>query len=277
MSDSPAEEKKKLGNDAFAEKNFDEAIVLYTDAIKLDPDNAVYYSNRSACHASKGDWQLSLEDAQTCVAKDPKFMKGYYRLSIAQIEIQKYDDALVTVTAALKIEPENDQMIKQARLIRNKKSAASQSAFAANKPKKQMDEQQRKEFEEIRDQTNAYSRDLRGVNSHLNAVMRDTRANQVTTSQVKVLEESVNMYRSVGKAYVLASKDNIEASLQKVRTFLSFVPPTPPFPIPFVCSPFFLCNVLKIPSFFIFPNLTLASPSLFSSFSSYSFERLYFC
>lgn len=242
MSDSPAEEKKKLGNDAFAEKKFDEAIALYTEAIKFDPDNAVYYSNRSACHASKGEWQLSLDDAQTCVAKDPKFMKAYYRLSIAQIEMQKFDDASATVTAALQIEPENDQMIKQARLIRNKKSAAAQNQLAANRPKKQMDEQQRKEFEEIRDQTNAYTRDLRGVNSHLNAVMRDTRANQVTTSQVKVLEESVNMYRSIGKAYVLASKSNIEASLQKVWTLLSFMLPSLPirslarFPLSFIFS-----------------------------------------
>ena len=50
---SPAEEKKKLGNEAFVAKKFDEAIALYSEAIALDGDNAVYYSNRSACYASK--------------------------------------------------------------------------------------------------------------------------------------------------------------------------------------------------------------------------------
>jgi Flp pilus assembly protein TadD len=43
---SEAENAKKLGNDAFANKKFDEAIVLYNQAIQLDPDNAVFYSNR---------------------------------------------------------------------------------------------------------------------------------------------------------------------------------------------------------------------------------------
>lgn len=36
----------RLGNEAFAAKNYDEAIEHYTNAIKADPDNAIYYSNR---------------------------------------------------------------------------------------------------------------------------------------------------------------------------------------------------------------------------------------
>jgi tetratricopeptide (TPR) repeat protein len=36
----------RLGNDAFAAKKYDEAIVFYAEAIALDPDNAVFYSNR---------------------------------------------------------------------------------------------------------------------------------------------------------------------------------------------------------------------------------------
>ncbi len=36
----------RLGNDAFIAKNFKEAIDHYTNALKLDPNNAVYYANR---------------------------------------------------------------------------------------------------------------------------------------------------------------------------------------------------------------------------------------
>jgi hypothetical protein len=36
----------RLGNECFANKQFDEAILHYSTAIKEDPDNAVYYSNR---------------------------------------------------------------------------------------------------------------------------------------------------------------------------------------------------------------------------------------
>jgi Tetratricopeptide repeat len=36
----------RLGNKAFADKKFNDAIQHYTDAIKMDPSNHVYFSNR---------------------------------------------------------------------------------------------------------------------------------------------------------------------------------------------------------------------------------------
>jgi tetratricopeptide (TPR) repeat protein len=95
-SSMEAEEKKKLGNDAFVNKKYDEALKYYSEAITLDPNNAVFYSNRSACHASKGEWKESLEDAKACVNRDPKFIKGYYRMSVAQLELKLFDDAAAT-------------------------------------------------------------------------------------------------------------------------------------------------------------------------------------
>lgn len=41
-----AEELKALGNAKMSEKNYLEAVNLYTQAIALDPSNAVYYANR---------------------------------------------------------------------------------------------------------------------------------------------------------------------------------------------------------------------------------------
>jgi hypothetical protein len=46
-----------------------------------------------------------MEDAIMCVSKDAKFIKGYYRLSTAQIELQLFDEAALTVQAALQLDP----------------------------------------------------------------------------------------------------------------------------------------------------------------------------
>jgi tetratricopeptide (TPR) repeat protein len=79
-----ADDLKREGNEFFAAKKYDEAIVLYMKALAMDPDNAVLYSNRSACYAAKQLWQKSLDDALLSISKDPSFIKAYYRLATAQ-------------------------------------------------------------------------------------------------------------------------------------------------------------------------------------------------
>jgi tetratricopeptide (TPR) repeat protein len=51
------------------------------------------------------NWEAAIEDASTCVAKDPSFIKGYYRLATAYTEIGNYDDALNVLQTALTKEP----------------------------------------------------------------------------------------------------------------------------------------------------------------------------
>lgn len=102
---SPAEEEKKLGNGCFAKKEYDEAIKHYTKAIELDDTQAAFYSNRSACYASKKEWQAALGDALQCVSKDAKFVKGYVRLAVAQMELDMLEDADKTLRVALTLEP----------------------------------------------------------------------------------------------------------------------------------------------------------------------------
>lgn len=55
---------KDEGNKAFAAKDYDKAINLFSQALQLDSKNHVLYSNRSAAHAGKKEWQAALEDAE---------------------------------------------------------------------------------------------------------------------------------------------------------------------------------------------------------------------
>ena len=55
---------KDLANKAFAAKDYDSAIELYTEAIALEPKNHVFYSNRSAAQAGKKQWAEALADAE---------------------------------------------------------------------------------------------------------------------------------------------------------------------------------------------------------------------
>lgn len=59
-----ADDLKNQGNKAFAAKDYDTAIELFTKAIAIDPTNHVLFSNRSAAKAGKKDWSAALEDAE---------------------------------------------------------------------------------------------------------------------------------------------------------------------------------------------------------------------
>jgi stress-induced-phosphoprotein 1 len=59
-----ADALKAEGNKAFAAKDYDRAIDLFSKAIDLDQSNFVLWSNRSAAKAGKRDWDGALADAE---------------------------------------------------------------------------------------------------------------------------------------------------------------------------------------------------------------------
>ncbi|KAG5971421.1 hypothetical protein E4U55_001228 [Claviceps digitariae] len=78
-----ADELKALGNKAIAEKNFDAAIDNFTQAIALQPENHILYSNRSAAYASKKEWDNALQDAEKTTQLKPDWAKGWGRKGAA--------------------------------------------------------------------------------------------------------------------------------------------------------------------------------------------------
>ena len=46
-----ATEYKNLGNEAFKNKEYEKSIEYFTKAIEINPNDHIYYSNRSGSHA----------------------------------------------------------------------------------------------------------------------------------------------------------------------------------------------------------------------------------
>ena len=70
-----AEELKKKGNEALKKGDADEAIKLYTEAIQLDPNNHVLYSNRCAAYMRQEKYSQALEDAEATIKIKPDWAK----------------------------------------------------------------------------------------------------------------------------------------------------------------------------------------------------------
>lgn len=207
-----AEGKKGEGNKAFSAGEYDKAIELYAEAIALDPDNHIYYSNRSACYGSKGDWAKAAADAKLCTEKDPTFLKGYYRLTLAQIELKEYDEAIDTIKAGLKIQPDNPELQKQLRIAKAKKASA---AVSARQPTPGDSRLSMEEVQEAQEQYIATNRDLKEVRARINAVRTDRKRNELTLMEISQVSGDTRLFRSVGKMFLSTGRNSVMKHLQE--------------------------------------------------------------
>lgn len=225
MSISSAEEKKELGNKAFAAKQYDEAIRHYTAAIALDSKNCVYFSNRSACYGGKKDWASAANDAKECIKTNPSFIKGYYRLANAQSEQNEFDTALATIKQGLAIEADNPQLQKQMRQIKAKRStmrraensAASALSAGDAMPSPYLDSSVSKEVHDLQQQLIATTKEYRMVKANIARVQNGKRSSEITRAELEKMPQGTEakMYRSVGKMFMLTSRSDIMTHLEE--------------------------------------------------------------
>ncbi|KAH3758070.1 stress-inducible protein STI1 [Pelomyxa schiedti] len=110
MASTPAALAKEKGNKAYGEGNYREAIRHYSDAIKFEPRNHVFYSNRSAAYAGLGEWKQALEDANQCLSLNAAWGRGYFRKGVALIGLRRLDEAKAALTLGIQKEPTNNEL-----------------------------------------------------------------------------------------------------------------------------------------------------------------------
>jgi len=118
--EAQAEEKKAEGNTFLRDSKIDEAIKAYTEAIDLNPYNAIYYANRAAAYTSLRDHESAIEDCRKAVAIDPTYSKAYSRLGLAFFSLGKYHEAVHAYEKAKELDPENDTIAQSLEIAKKK-------------------------------------------------------------------------------------------------------------------------------------------------------------
>nr|GMC72696.1 serine/threonine-protein phosphatase 5 isoform X1 [Ipomoea batatas] len=110
---NPAEQFKLQANEAFKAHKYSQAIDLYTRAIELNGENAVYWANRAFAHTKLEEYGSAIQDATKAIEIDPRYSKGYYRRGAAYLAMGKFKDALKDFQQVKKISPNDPDATKK--------------------------------------------------------------------------------------------------------------------------------------------------------------------
>ena len=105
-----ASELQQQGNQAYKQRNFDQAIHYFTLAIATyagDTAPAQLFSNRSAALCGKERYTDALNDADWAVRQQPQWAKGHSRRANALHALRRLDEARGAYEKALELDPKN--------------------------------------------------------------------------------------------------------------------------------------------------------------------------
>lgn len=88
-------------------KNFDDAINFYKQAISTDDTYVEAYLGLGGVYYEKGQYDLELQTFKQAVQKDPSDADALWDLASAYEDVGQFDEALLNYQAALKAKPEN--------------------------------------------------------------------------------------------------------------------------------------------------------------------------
>ena len=105
-----AKEFKEKGNKYVKEKKYKEALDCYSEAIKLEPNDPILYSNRSAMHSNLSEFKEALEDAEKAISIKSDYAKAYLRKGTALKGMNDMEGATAALKEGLTKDPNNQQL-----------------------------------------------------------------------------------------------------------------------------------------------------------------------
>lgn len=124
---------KKIGNEHFASKRFNESVTAYTNGIDTEKSTSSILwldllSNRSAAYLRLGMFSLALADAQSVLQIDETHIKCLFRKASAFFGMAQYEDAVGFLSnVSLEMSNENRKIIDDLILKGRKLSAQSRT------------------------------------------------------------------------------------------------------------------------------------------------------
>ena len=102
LAASNAVRSHQQGIEALKRGNYDEAVRLISEAVKVSPDEARYYNDRGVAHKRAGRLDDALEDYSKALKLKPDYVYALNNRAVVYLEKGTYDRAIRDCTEALK-------------------------------------------------------------------------------------------------------------------------------------------------------------------------------
>jgi tetratricopeptide (TPR) repeat protein len=99
------------GKEALKAQQFDQAIISFSEAVKLDSQSILALNNRGIAHCSKGNFDQAIGDFSRIIEIDPKFAKAYNNRAVAYMMKGDKDKAWQDVEKAQSLGLQMNQML----------------------------------------------------------------------------------------------------------------------------------------------------------------------
>ena len=104
-TNNKAGDELNKGKGFYDKQDYKTAISCYTEAIRLDPDLALAYSNRGAAYLGLGKNDEVIRDCSEAIKLDPDLAMAYSNRAAAYLYLGKYDEGIRDCSEAIKLNP----------------------------------------------------------------------------------------------------------------------------------------------------------------------------
>ncbi|KAK7328281.1 hypothetical protein VNO77_22384 [Canavalia gladiata] len=112
---------KILGNNAMQKEWYETAIEMYSCAVALLKDNAVFFCNRAAAFTKIGRYEAAIRDCYEAIKLKEGYVMAYYRIGCAYYEQGKNIEAIREgFLKVLKLDPQNQDAMVSLQLANSK-------------------------------------------------------------------------------------------------------------------------------------------------------------
>jgi tetratricopeptide (TPR) repeat protein len=113
----------KSGIEYFEKGDYDRAIADTSEAIRLNPNDALAYGTRGAAYKAKKDFDHAIADLTEAIRLDPNNAPAYGNRGLAYLAKKDRNQAISDLEMAAKIQPENDGIRRALKQIKAGRSS----------------------------------------------------------------------------------------------------------------------------------------------------------